>query len=223
MPDTPKTYADICKAECEWCAKNITRHGGYGNHQMDSTGAFVPCTAPTRDQVIERQAADNARLAGTIQNIANVLKCEVEDIHRAIDSQAAEIERLKIASRRESNCFGLLAKAGISEIAPDGSPAGSDQMLEAFVRNYDRLRDKHSGQAAAIQKAREALAKMQHDISCDCDGERITVGTCVCPCYECDGDDHEKCENGGCELAECSCGLAAALAALDSACGGKHV
>ncbi len=57
------TYADICKAECQWCAQSAPfREGEVGQHfiatEMAWESRYPLCTAPTKDQFIERLSAD---------------------------------------------------------------------------------------------------------------------------------------------------------------------
>ncbi len=70
------TYLEICKRECEWCAKGIQI--GPGRSHLDDNGYANwqlgrDCTAPTRDQIIERAylelAAERKRLKVALEAI----------------------------------------------------------------------------------------------------------------------------------------------------------
>ncbi len=56
----PSTYDEICRKECVWCAKGFPQiqfHDDSYGHQVSEDIYFphnVPCTAPTREAVIER-------------------------------------------------------------------------------------------------------------------------------------------------------------------------
>lgn len=67
---TPKTYADVCRMECEWCAKEIpriepTRGTPQAMHRFEysiTQDEDFPCTAPTPEALIERLLAEAAAI-----------------------------------------------------------------------------------------------------------------------------------------------------------------
>lgn len=67
------TYAGICKRECDLCAKLLRVFVGDDGIRRHHTSIFsiAPCTAPTRDQVIERLSISLAISVGVLKSIAN--------------------------------------------------------------------------------------------------------------------------------------------------------
>lgn len=67
MPEPTKSaYQLECERTCEWCAKGCRRtyHVPARHAVQDELGewSYPVCTAPTRDEFIERLSAENAAL-----------------------------------------------------------------------------------------------------------------------------------------------------------------
>jgi len=49
----PTSYAEICRQECEWCAKGYEKSEANHTHLIDDVpsgpGRWQTCTAPTKD------------------------------------------------------------------------------------------------------------------------------------------------------------------------------
>lgn len=98
------TYRDICKAECEWCAKGMQRvqfSGSTSSYHLTGVGSQNPsplCTAPTKDEVIERQAKHIAKLeeAWESEKVLHKGNCErLVARDSTIERHSAEIAELR--------------------------------------------------------------------------------------------------------------------------------
>lgn len=98
MPET--TYDKIRKQECEWCAMNmpfvsaIRKIGSPAIHEVSSPASrspdYKPCTAPTRDQVIDRLTSALERARGAIRQEICSDNCPdtcCGHLRRALDSK----------------------------------------------------------------------------------------------------------------------------------------
>lgn len=119
------TYAEKCKAECEWCAKGY--FGEYGSHSIPvsecgNSITRVFCTAPTRDAFEAEQAEQIARLQVLVR------------------WQPAEWEKAEIASekRRAEGLFNANStlKLRISELERENAELEKDK---ALLDEADRL------------------------------------------------------------------------------------
>ena len=63
------TYEKICRERCQWCAS-----AGHA-----AIGEYRPCTAPTRDDVIEQQAKRIAELERSVADHKEAIRKVMND------------------------------------------------------------------------------------------------------------------------------------------------
>ncbi len=126
-PEREKTYADICKLECDLCAKGLARYqvegaSAYHNNGWTYAGG---CTAPDKDEVIERLAREvldlrermevaELELTGANERCQIILNAKNDWMARAVKAEA-DTKRLdwliNELNELNSNCtrdvFGL--------------------------------------------------------------------------------------------------------------------
>lgn len=103
------SYADICKARCELCAKGVPRVGfGLQWHGIHGTllANWPRCTAPTPEQVIEEQCRLRDKLIADANANYNAEVATGREKDRVIaELQAAVHEALAVLGR-VGNGFG---------------------------------------------------------------------------------------------------------------------
>ncbi len=115
------TYAEICKAECEGCAMGnrirlILRGGPLRQvtvHVSSDTGkadANFPCTAPTRDQLIERLSADLTAAQAEVSRLTEKMERAIASVAHFTHRYNEDQERIRLlegaieGAPHEENC-----------------------------------------------------------------------------------------------------------------------
>lgn len=78
---TKSAYQRVCEQECEWCAKGIPMNESNVHITGVAGRNAVICTAPTKDSLIERQAAKIAAMQAALAKGGHADDCNLSHNH----------------------------------------------------------------------------------------------------------------------------------------------